>query len=200
MKAGQFKARLRGLPIDCKDEHCFLDEEISPSLTIDDIWGKLSKYWSFLNYTLLESLINLLEFHDLIKEMVSFLQSLESFRQKTHLCDFAKCCRAWREKCCEDFFMIHLELNWETCTLEDLHRLHGHILRKFHLPSFSMTLEEIKNGCLIITWSILSELATHVKEMLRGPDMLTFFKEQRILSISIDCKETSYSASLDGSG
>ena len=57
-----------------------------------DVWIKLNSYWNFLNYTLLEHVIN--EFcdsrGDLIAMMESYKRKLKEFRCKTRLCDFAE--------------------------------------------------------------------------------------------------------------
>ena len=40
-------------------------------------------------------------------------------------------------------FVVHVQLDWETCTLEDVDKLHDGIIRRFHLPSFSINLKEL---------------------------------------------------------
>ena len=199
MSVGRFKTRLKSLRIEYRDEHeeflQKMNSEFEQSPTLDGIWDKLSGYWSFLNYTLLENLIYRLGYRDLKKDMNEYLKSLQSFQYNTRLCDFARYYSALKKKeVSADLkdFVIRIELNWETCTLEDLDKLHGHILRKFHLPSFSTTLKELLTGSLIITWSLPSELASHVKDQLKRPDMMAFYKEHSILSISIDGDEHSY--------
>lgn len=208
MSVYNFKTGLITLPLAHREEHgSFIQSfltDFDQSLDHYGLWMKLSTYWSFLNYALLDNLIEHLEENcDLRGKMDTYLKSLQQFQMNTSLSDFAKWYLALRKKATNTTsknFVVHCDLDWETCTLEDLNKLHVHILHKFHLPSFSMTLEEVKNGCLIITWSIPSELVSHVREQLKNPDIMTFYKEQRILSISIDGKEFSYSASLDRNG
>ena len=124
----QFKVRLMTLPIKCKEEHKDFFQQIENELenesTIDIIWMKLSKYWDFMNYTLLENLIRNIGDRSLKQNMKSYLSSLESFRRNTRLCDFAKHCPDLKE------FVLHPELDWETCTLEQLKELIGHTNHK----------------------------------------------------------------------
>ena len=203
MSIGRFKARLTTLPIEYRDEHeeffKKFEKEFEESPTLDGIWGKLSRYWSFLNYTLLENLIRHLGYRDLRLEMDRYLISLREFQCNTRLCDFARHYPAFRRRNAEPDLMelvVRIELNWDSCTLGDLDKVHGHLLRKFHLPTFSTTLKELLGGSLIVTWSLPSELVSHVKAQLKNPDdMMPFYKEHGILSINIDGEEFSFSAS-----
>ena len=53
-----FRSSLLALDVFQKDEHQdFINEhlmKIDPETTFDDLWAKLSKYWNFLNFDLLE--------------------------------------------------------------------------------------------------------------------------------------------------
>ena len=57
-----FKQRLTSLPVKTKKKHKdFIHEQILPHISaadIQDIWCKMEMYWDFLNYSLLEHLVN----------------------------------------------------------------------------------------------------------------------------------------------
>ena len=197
----RFKARLMTLPIKYKEEHKEFFEQMAKELdgesTINCIWRKLSEYWNFMNYTLLENLIRNIGDHSLKQNMKSYLSSLESFRRNTRLCDFAKHCPVVESRPSEadlKEFVLHLKLDWETCTLEQLEELKGHIIRKFLLPSFALILKKVSHGSLIVTWLLPAQIASTLVQDLENTDNKGFFKEYKIECMTIDGKEYKYSS------
>ena len=197
----RFKARLMTLPIKYKEEHKEFFEQMAKELdgesTINCIWRKLSEYWNFMNYTLLENLIRNIGDHSLKQNMKSYLSSLESFRRNTRLCDFAKHCPVVESRPSEvdlKEFVLHLKLDWETCTLEQLEELKGHIIRKFLLPSFALILKKVSHGSLIVTWLLPAQIASTLVQDLENTDNKGFFKEHKIECMTIDGKEYKYSS------
>ena len=197
----QFKARLMTLPIKCKEEHedffQQIENELEKESTINSIWIKLSKYWNFMNYTLLENLIRNIGDRSLKQNMKSYLSSLETFRRNTRLCDFAEHCPAVESRPSEadlKEFVLHLKLDWETCTLEQLEELKGHIIRKFLLPSFALILKKVSHGSLIVTWLLPAQIASTLVQDLENTDNKGFFKEYKIECMTIDGKEYKYSS------
>ena len=197
----QFKARLMTLPIKCKEEHedffQQIENELEKESTINSIWIKLSKYWNFMNYTLLENLIRNIGDRSLKQNMKSYLSSLETFRRNTRLCDFAEHCPAVESRPSEadlKEFVLHLKLDWETCTLEQLEELKGHIIRKFLLPSFALILKKVSHGSLIVTWLLPAQIASTLVQDLENTDNKGFFKEHKIECMTIDGEEYKYSS------
>ena len=197
----RFKARLMTLPIKYKEEHKEFFEQMAKELdgesTINCIWRKLSEYWNFMNYTLLENLIRNIRDQTLKQNMKSYLSSLESFRRNTRLCDFAKHCPVVESRPSEadlKEFVLHLKLDWETCTLEQLEELKGHIIRKFLLPSFALILKKVSHGSLIVTWLLPAQITSTLVQDLENTDNKGFFKEHKIECMTIDGKEYKYSS------
>ena len=197
----RFKARLMTLPIKYKEEHedffKQIENELEKESTINSIWIKLSKYWNFMNYTLLENLIRNIGDRSLKQNMKSYLSSLETFRRNTRLCDFAEHCPAVESRPSEadlKEFVLHLKLDWETCTLEQLEELKGHIIRKFLLPSFALILKKVSHGSLIVTWLLPAQIASTLVQDLENTDNKGFFKEHKIECMTIDGKEYKYSS------
>ena len=197
----RFKVRLMTLPIKYKEEHedffKQIENELEKESTINSIWMKLSKYWNFMNYTLLENLIRNIGDRSLKQSMKSYLSSLETFRHNTRLCDFAEHCPAVESRPSEadlKEFVLHLKLDWETCTLEQLEELKGHIIRKFLLPSFALILKKVSHGSLIVTWLLPAQIASTLVQDLENTDNKGFFKEHKIECMTIDGKEYKYSS------
>ena len=203
MSVGRLKARLVSLPIQYKEEHeQFFQQteaELDSCSSMDAIWRKLSRYWNYLNYTLLESFVESLDDASLTGKMKQYVGSLHLFQQCTRVCDFAQHCPSTIRKRKEEEedlkeFVLRLDLNWEVCTLEDVDRLAGHIMRKFHLPSFAMSLKEASCGSLQVTWLLPTLLAMHIRTDAENTDLASFRKEHGILSINVDGEKCVYLA------
>ena len=201
INVNRFKARLMTLPIKYKEEHedffKQIENELEKESTINSIWIKLSKYWNFMNYTLLENLIRNIGDRSLKQNMKSYLSSLETFRRNTRLCDFAEHCPAVESRPSEadlKEFVLYLKLDWETCTLEQLEELKGHIIRKFLLPSFALILKKVSHGSLIVTWLLPAQITSTLMQDLENTDNKGFFKEHKIECMTIDGKEYKYSS------
>ena len=201
MEVDRFTARLISLPFEYKEEHKEFFQQIRDELekeSMKRIWSKLSEYWNFLNYTLLENLIRRLGDHILKQKMNSYLNALKEFQSSTRLCDFAECCQEVGDRPSEadlKMFVLNLKLEWETCTLEQLEELKGHIIRKFLLPSFAVILKKVSPGSLIIVWLLPAQIASSLIETLENIDTRGFCKEHGIESITVDGKECKYSVS-----
>ena len=197
-----FKRRLTSLPVKNKSQHKEFLEQLWPEIStasVEDIWFKLRMYWDFLNYSLLEHLVN--EFGDDILKisMLEYKESLREYRCNTRLCDFA---RHFKEEMNKHFvsgeLMTLLEVKfakkWEECTLEDLENWKESITQKLLLPSYVLILNDIDSGCVSVTWAIPAMFAASVME---DKDMRAFCVEHSILSLRIDGKECVSTQSLN---
>ena len=189
---GRFVNRLTNLPIERMEVHKeFLEkitQEFDKGTTVDKLWLQLTKYWNFLNYFLLEQVVCKFGDADLKTSMEDYTSKLKAFRCKTRLCDFAKCStKISRNLSEEDFNLLAAKLNqdWEECNLKDLEKF----THKFFLPSFTLTLREIKPGCIHVTWAIPAVIGASLKENMESTDIREFCKEHGITSITIDGEE-----------
>lgn len=193
-----FKICLTNLPVKNRKQHeDFLNEnwsKISSASETRDIWFKLSSYWDFLNYSLLEYLINEFcsEHESLIVMMEDYKKNLKEFRHNTRLCDFAEHFKEVN-KCLIEAdmkkFEVKLDKNWEECTLEDLENWKENITQKLLLPSFGMKLHAIGPGCVTVTWAIPTVFAISLTESMETMDVGGFCEEHGIISIMVDGKK-----------
>ena len=195
-----FTARLANLSIEHMEVHKeFFDNiysEITKDSTVFKVWMRLSTYWNFLNYPLLEKVVIKFGDKDLKTDMEDYKKELKEFRCRTRLCDFAKYSITINENLSEQNLKkltIKLHQDWETCTLEDLEKLTGKITQKFFLPSFTMSLSEMEQACIIVTWAVPAMIAVSLKENIENSDMGEFCKEHWIMAIFIDGQECKYS-------
>ena len=154
----------------------------------DDIWVELGKYWNFLNYSLLEYLINKFGDKALAERMEEYKRKLQEFRRSTRLCDFAQHFKSVTknnliDKNVTNKLEVKFYKNWEVCTLEDLENWKECITQKLFLPSFVTILHDINPGCISIVWTIP---ALYASSLMEGIDVKGLCEEHKIMQMSID--------------
>ena len=191
-----FKDRLINLNVRNREQHKeFLDKVIfsdKNAESVKDVWRKLSDYWDFLNYTLLEHLIKKYGDRNLLAAMRAYKKRLEMFRCQTRLCDFAEHFKDIRKGVLQEkkdllkkFVVVKLERNWKNCSLQDLENWKECLTHKLLLPSFITILEDISQGSVSITWAIPAMFTPSLVEKLKTLDE-NFCKEHKIMSLSLD--------------
>ena len=185
-------ARLVSLDVFRRHEHQeFVDKHlmnIDQNMTFNNLWARLGSYWDFLNFDLLEHIINKFGSEDLKQKMKSYKHDLQSFRRSTRLCDFIDCWPVRGQTPPETElrrFVVKVGHHWDSCTLEDLETLKGVITRKLFLPGFALQLEEIMKGSITITWLIPVPFVKTLMEAIETTGS-EFFLEQKIETITID--------------
>ena len=182
------KCHLHNLPIQRKKQHKECLAEVMGENTVEGVWGKLSEYWNFLNYSLVEHLANTFGKKTLQEDIQKYKKKLESFRCRTRVCVFAKFFH--KEGCIENEAVmklrVKLDKNWEKWTLQDLENWKGKITEKLFLPNFVMKLESIQPGCISITWTIPCVFVTALVKTMDRMDMEDFYRQLHIMSMTID--------------
>ena len=199
----QIRSRFTSISLGLRKEHdSFLQEHVqnlSKEATFSDLWFKLGRYINFLNCTLLESIVHKFGDREIKNRMDIYLKSLKDFRNKTRLCDFAKCRQVFSRKASEQnlqhFISAKLKQEWESCTLENLEDLKWDIIENFHLPPFALILNKTEFGCMKVTWAVPEEVASSLRVDLENTSDSSreFCKKHGITSITIDGKECRYS-------
>lgn len=198
-----FKTRLLNLPIPQHRE--FMADIWSQinSETLTDSLSKLKIYWDFLNYTLLQHLVNKFGDRELKKKMKVYKKKLKNFRCKTHLCDFRDYFKSVGTNTEEQDtlmkFEVKLAKNWRECTLEDLETWKVNITQRLSLPEFIMKLESFGPGSVCITWTIPCLFVTSLVETKGKMDtekMEAFYKDLEIISMKIDDEQCTCCPSL----
>ena len=185
-----FHACLIALDVSRRKEHGeFVNNILKCGPNLYDLWCKLCDYWNFLNFNLLEHVVNKFGSPDLKLKMKSYTCDLQKFRSATRLSDFVDCWPVKGETPPDlRTFVVKMNLNWERCTLEDLETFKGGITHQLFLPDFMLRLEKIEEGSITVTWLLP---APYVKLSLMAiqSTSIEFFMEQKIETISIDGHE-----------
>ncbi len=189
-----FKERVSRLSPDLQAEHnTFIDnlfDRIPPTATVTDIWRKLNGYWSYLNYSLLEHIIEEFGIQDLEQRLKTFVSRLETFKRSTKLSDFVRNCRRihshlpsadeWKK------LVVKTNRNWSTCTLKDVEKYMWMLISKFFIRAeFEVFFKEATKGCVCITWLVTPSAASKIR---RGLDVTSelFMEMNGIQVITVD--------------
>ena len=189
IEARHLRAFLTALDLSRRKEHGeFVDNIFECGTNFYDLWCKLCNYWNFLNFNLLEHVINKFGSSDLKHQMKSYTCDLQKFRSATRLCDFVDCWPVTGETPpTSDLqtFVVKMNLIWERCTLEDLETFKGVITHKLFLPDFVLRLEKIKKGSITVMWFLPAPFVKPSLMAIRRTS-IEFFLEQKIETISIN--------------
>ena len=182
-----FKYRITSLKVGEVEHHMDnLKKIIQNKCTVIDILVELNYYLNFLNYGLLQHILDKFENKELQVKMDGYKIKINNFFKCTHICDFMEC---WQKHECQPpvehlqkFIEVKTHKNWETCTLQDLDNLKGKLATKLFLPNFSLTLEKARKGCLAVTFSIPVTLVDYLQIIIRK----TEFMDMDIETITVD--------------
>ena len=192
VKPSDFLARFTYLPTHSRPHHrSFIEDKLMddpPPVTLVKVWSILNLYWDFLNYGLLEHVINIFGNEDLKRQMQDYVDELSAFKRTTRLCDFldswpCKDDRPSEEELREVVVKMHLE--WTQCTLQDVESFKTALIDKFFLPEFDVILQNAKRGCVCVTWLTSASTATLLQQNLANIET-EFFKEHSIDVVTID--------------
>ena len=166
----------------------FLKEMIAGKETMAEVWIELNSYLNFLNFELLQHILNKFRNKELQAKMDMYATKMKFFFKCTRLCDFTDC---WPF---EDEtppvtelkkFIVNCSKNWETCTLEDLYNLKGRLATKLLLPQFVFILEKATEGSLAVIFSIHFSLVTQLQTDIKNTQLKEFV-DMEIETITVD--------------
>ena len=190
----RLKRCITRLPASIKYQHiAFVEEklkDITNSECMEEIFGVVNLYWDFLNYTLLEHIIDKFGNNDTKTAMAKFVSELVAFRKATKLSDFIT---HWpcTGKIPPDMSKLvtkiekEMEKDWSNCTLEDVEQFRTTLTQKLLLPSFAVFLRDAEQGCISLTWAIPSSIVKLLSKDIHNTK-LEWFKEHQIERLAID--------------
>ena len=189
-------SRVTYLPVSVRRQHqSFIEEKLTnipPPETFAKIWSVLNLYWDFLNYGLLEHVINQCGSEDLKQQMQSYILELSVFKQTTRLCDFIESWPCGDDGPPEDRLkkvVVKMNHEWSQCTLRDVESFKKALVHKFFLPEFDMLLLKAERGCVCVTWLTSPSTATLLQQNLANIET-EFFKKHDISTMTIEPQES----------
>ena len=185
-------SRVTYLPVSVRREHrTFIEEKLTnipPPETFAKIWSILNLYWDFLNYGLLEHVINQCGSEGMKQEMQDYVHELSLFKQRTRLCDFIKSWPYRDERPPERYLkevVLKMEKEWSQCTLQDVESFKAALVQRLFLPKYDMLLQTAIEGCVCVTWLTSPSTATELQQNLANIEP-EFFKKHGIDEVTID--------------
>ena len=187
-----FLSRVTCLPVAARPQHrSFIEERlmnIPPPETFAKIWSILNLYWDFLNYGLLEHVINKCGSEELKQQMQDYVDELSAFKQATRLCDFINSWPCRDDGPPEDRLkkvVVKMKHEWSQCTLHDVESFMKSLVHKFFLPEFDIILQKAEEGCVRVTWLTSPSIGTLLQQNLANIET-QFFKKHAINVVTID--------------
>ena len=185
-----FKFRLTSLKVGEVEHHMdYLNEIIENKHAVIDILVKLNYYLNFLNYGLLQHILDKFTNEDLQRRMDEYKVQINNFFKRTLIRDFVEC---WQKHECQppvehlqSFIKSKTKKTWETCTMQELQNFKGRLATKLFLPKFILILQEANKGCLELTFSFPTPLLNQIKTTLKNAPLKEFV-DMEIESITVD--------------
>ena len=161
------------LPGDLKNEHHIFIKKVKAELkkaeSIADIFFTVDDYWDFLNYSLLEHIIDRHASDNVKKEMAEYVAQVSAFRRKTRLDKFSEIYKRKEKKVDEKFRTLVTEhdIHLSTTTLEKVEEIRHDICSELSLREFSLQLAAVAPGSLVITWLVPQSLVAYIQKPIK---------------------------------
>ena len=140
------------LPYKLKNEHGKVVRECHDDLrkaeSVDDVFLIFDDYWDFLNYSLLQHIIDRHASNMVKNEMGEYAKEIHQFKKTTSLHHFSKVYKRKPKKVDNEFRRLVSEYNidWSAATLEDVDQFRSAICSEPSLFAFALQLACIVFG------------------------------------------------------
>ena len=155
--------------------------------SVDDLFYAADDYWDFLNFSLLEHLINRHASEEIKVEVVEYGQKIRVFRKKTPLNIFSKVYQRKEVRKVDNNFrkiVTEHKIDWSTATLEDVETLRNQLCSELSLYEFSLQVAVLISGSVVITWLVPQSLVEYfLKSVKLNSQSL---RDHHVAKITID--------------
>ena len=154
--------------------------------SIEHIFLHLNFYLSFIDFSLLEHIINHFGSPGLQQKMEQYCRDMKTFRMETMVVDVIPYLSG-RPEPPPHLAKLKMKLNFDpkTCTLEDLEQHRKELGSELLLSKFALFLMGIGEGSLIVVCLIPSDIISTLKDLVQNKSP-TFFLDLRILELSVN--------------
>ena len=200
IEPSHFLVRITRLPVLILPLHkSFIEEKLiklSPPVTFLKVWLTLNLYWNFLNYELLQHVIEKCVTRvssDLKQQMLDYIDELLKFKQRTRLCDlcdFIKESTYTPPEGCKKI-VVKMQKEWCQCTLQEVEYFKKDLIDKFFLQQYDILFQSAEKGSICITWLTSTSIATLLKENLAKTG-IEFFSNHGIDAVTIDGEDVCF--------
>ena len=172
-----------------KQHEKFITEKYSVFMqanSVEYIFAHLNFYLSFIDFSLLEHIIEHFGSPGLQQSMEKYATDMVRFRSETTVADIIPHLSG-RPDSPPDYVKLEMKLNFDpkTCTLEDLEQHRKRLGSEFSLSKFALFLVKLGEGSLVevylVPLNIVPTLKRHVQQK-----SLTFFLNLEILKLFVN--------------
>ena len=187
---GKLRVSLVNLPVDLKREFSYFKKEMKNNLiaatSVDDIFFIISDYWDYLNYSLLEHIIDHHASVRVREKMVKYMEKLGGFRRKTCLEIFSKAHKRIPTSVDKQFrqMVTKHDMDWATATLEDIDKFRNDINNELSLSNFALLVYSVTRGSVEITWLVPESLVAHIWKSIKPSS--PFMRNHNVTKLTID--------------
>ena len=154
--------------------------------SVEYIFTHLNFYLSFLDFSLLEHIIEHYGSSSVREKMKQYSRDMEKFRMETLVADVIPHLSG-RPEPPPHFASLKMKLNFDpkTCTLEDLEQHRIKLGREVLLSMFAVFLVGIGEGSLIVVCLVPSDIVPALNDLVQKKS-ITFFLNLEILKLSVN--------------
>ncbi len=162
-----------------------------PTEAVTRMLDNLSNYWTYFNYGLLEHVVSQFGDGDLKQKMESYVSKLDTFKQRTRLCDYVNELPISRHTLLK--FEVQIKHPAADCTLWQVELIMRQLMSEFSIPKQLMVIfKETAEAYICVSWLIPPSFESTLKNALFKTSS-AFFKRKGIIAIILDgCKYYSY--------
>ena len=160
------------LPLSLKESHSNFIKENIPVFTsaksIDELFYHFNLYWDYLNYTLLQHIVEMYGDEETKGMMQEYVADVTAFRKETLLYVFWKVCPPkymGTPSGLKALLSTHKQFAPHS-TLEEVEKFRCEFAENYSLPKFVLILRQIEKGSVIITWFLPAMFKLH--ERVKG--------------------------------
>ena len=190
MNVKELLQRLTLLPIKLRSEYQKIISEKLPTLpregSISELFLHLNPLFTFIDYHLLEYIINVFGSNGLKIKMQSYAREISSFLKQTTIQQLIDCWPCQEEEDPKVYKMIaKIDKDAKSCSLYELNTLRRKICVSVRLSDVISAAVSVGNSTsFIISWSLPSVLASHVITSINKIEE-DFFESEKIESLFV---------------
>ena len=176
------------------------EQLVSKKESFEEIFFEVSYYSTYLNYTLVDHLINEFGNEDLKKKMKDYITDIGEFRRNTSLHLFSRSEAANARLTIShdestNVEMLITEHNFKTssATLEEVEIFRKEFARQYNLEDFVVMLIRVTEGSIILTWVIPKFVARIIRQTSKSVDFMSLHVERSLTCVKLQ-SEVLYNA------
>ena len=155
-------------------------------------WLTIHGFWSFLNYYLLERLVNRYGNAALKESVSAFGADMEQFKSEMKLVDFLPAWSGRSAHFTESGFqaiILRLHKDWSECTLGNVAEMEGYLESRFLINRFILRFANGQPGSVVIMWLVPSHVIEYIKKVAMEIGQKSLM-EEGIIEVTIDSNIT----------